>query len=99
MTARAAAARTSGVASAVSSPDLPVSDAEVLPAVRWNLRTFFVVPEAGGSEIVQDPEDGQGDGPVYTGPSGVPVAAAAEGSTLYVLTNDGGTVRLWSAAG
>ncbi len=73
-------------------PDVAVGDADIPSPVTWNGRTAVAAPDGDRSVIVVD-DDGWG---LREGPRGIPIAAAASGATLYVLTTVGETVRLWS---
>jgi hypothetical protein len=75
-------------------PDVEVGDAGIPAPVVWNNRTAIVAPDGDHTVIAVDDADGEGWG-LWAGPTGIPIAAAAWGANLYVLTTEGGSVRLW----
>ena len=86
-----------GEASVLNVPDAAMPKDSVLPPVTWGGRTALVLPDGAASQIaVSDDLDTWN---LVSGPEGIPVAAAASGVSLFVLTAAvDGTVRLWSAS-
>ena len=80
----------------IGVPDVKVGDAEIPAPVVWTDRTAVAAPDGDHTVIaVDNSADGDGWG-LREGPTGIPIAVAASGATLYVLTTEGGSVRLWT---
>jgi hypothetical protein len=81
-----------GTVQRLDLPEIEVGDDDIPAPVVWNGGTAIVAPDGDNSVVAVD----DGGWSLHEGPAGVPIAAAAFGETLYVLTTDGGLVRLWS---
>ena len=81
-----------GHAQRLDVPQVEVGKDDIPAAVTWSGSIAIAVPDGDDSVIAVD-DNGWG---LWEGPTGTPIAAAASGATLYVLTTDGGSVRLWS---
>jgi len=85
-----------GAVTALDPPAVEVGEADIPAPVSWNGHVAVAAPHGDRSVIaVDETADGDGWG-LREGPTGIPIAAAASGETLYVLTSDGGSVRLWT---
>lgn len=82
---------TDGAATPVELPDLETDEAVPAP-VGWGDLTAIATP---GTVLVSSDLTTWG---LRTGPSGIPIAAAADGDLLYLLTEEAGVVRLWVSA-